>query len=424
MKNQVFLLCACLLFTGCHSSGVRVRHLAEDAQLRAAYENAAASEELAALLQADLAEHRVADAYQGLKAFTTHNLEARHASRAHSIFEGARPVVLFQFHGGATHVSAVKQLGELLRSEAETEVSDLYDRFDARDLESLRRLSSDPLGVLHPDTVRLSADLAPHAAFFRGYLAYEDLGARGMLSKSDAEEIAGLMQRAGEVFARTGQDERLFLTYLVSAQALELAGDRDAAIERWKAALDSEFWPHADADVRAAIAARISSYRERLRQEVEAEVAEERREEIRKLEEEYARRNSESLDRIAELERKLDQAREEIRAVRDSEEKKKIELLDQQLQRVLELARLDRSGETSKSMDELEGAVNGAVDWMRDAVGHALVDSTLAQPAPVGAARDPDAAEFDWQACLTRLDTVLSIAANGVALWQTTRSRG
>ncbi len=80
-------------------------------------------------------------------------------------------------------------------------------------------------------------------------------------------------------------------------------------------------------------------------------MAEERREEIRKLEEEYAQRNSEALDRIAKLEHKLDQAREEIRAVRDSEEKKKIELLDQQLQRVLELARLDRSGETVRGFE-------------------------------------------------------------------------
>jgi len=110
---KVFLMLVLFLAAGCASRPV-VTSESVAATDASAYVNAQNSEELAQLIRQDLEAHRAAESYTALREFTAKAVQAGDAARAQALFEGARPVVLFQLHGGTSYVNAVKELGAML----------------------------------------------------------------------------------------------------------------------------------------------------------------------------------------------------------------------------------------------------------------------------------------------------------------------
>jgi hypothetical protein len=237
-----------------------------------AYEEAADSAQLAALIRRDLEQRRGRAAYEGLEAFAFASIEAGRAAHGDLVLQGAHPVLAFQRYGGQPYLTRVKTLGGLLRDAATGELDEAYAALERGDTAFIARARRTPRAVLHEDTVELSAALLPHAHFFDGVLAYAELEDLSVVRPEDAQEVVRSMERAAGPFAETGLAEPLFLSLVISAQALERAGRTDLAAEKWLQAAESSFWPNAHHDLRVAIQGRIESYRSALRAEVEGEV--------------------------------------------------------------------------------------------------------------------------------------------------------
>ncbi|MCP3917209.1 MAG: hypothetical protein GY711_16800 [bacterium] len=267
-----------------------------------AYEAVENGAELAQMIRADLAEGEVDRAYRGVEAFALANVHGGRASRANEIFREARPILLFVYGGGSSRVTAVKEVGKLLEMESTGELRALYQALANDDLNPIRLALSTPGAPLHTDTLAVSTSRVPHAQFFDGVLLYDDLKSGAEPSAAAVSAVVERMQRAGAAFARTGQGEPYFLSLVVAAEALELGGAGEEAMEHWLTAIETDYWRGAGANLRVAVAGRVESYRSRLRGEVETAVADERRREIERLEAAHRAEHAEALQRIAKLE--------------------------------------------------------------------------------------------------------------------------
>lgn len=298
------LTCIVLAAAACQSSSERQDSRARDSAM--AYERTRTGEDLAYLIQADLREGDADGAYTALEGLTVTRIREHRATRTLIMFQEARPAALFNQSGGRQYSGAVANLMGLLEMEALGELEKLYEALVYDDMETIRDARQDRLGLLSDETVKLAPKLAPHADFFRGVLRYHELTRDRSPDDDDAEAVVVLMERAGDVFARTDAHEEYFLTLVMAAQALELTGQDEPAMEKWLAAIESDFWPQASDDLKEAISARVTDYRERVRQDVEAEVEAEHDAEVRALEEHFEGRHADAMERIQQLEGRIE----------------------------------------------------------------------------------------------------------------------
>ena len=260
------------------------------------------ADELAALIQADLGRGRARDAYRGLRSLAVESMRTRRATWAHRIFVLARPALLFTDGGGAEFVTPVGEVGRMLELEAARELEEAHTALGTGDLGRLRALASTEGALLHPATVAMASELAPHALFFEAALLYGELKTSQTPDPAAAIRIADGMGSARQGFVELGLEEEAFLTWLYTAQAQEAAGQDELAMEAWLTAVESRYWPMAHPDLQAAVAGRITNYRDRMRAQVEGEVREAWQARVAALEADHAARHLLALERIDELE--------------------------------------------------------------------------------------------------------------------------
>lgn len=262
------------------------------------------ADELAAVIRADLDRGRAREAYRGLRALAVQSLRTRRATWAHRVFVLARPALLFTDGGGRGFVTPVNEVGRMLELEAARELEDAHTALGVGDLRRLRELVRTDRALLHPATVALASELAPHALFFEAALLYGDLMDAGTPDPVLAQRVVDGMAAAERGFRELGLEEEAFLTWLYSAQAREAAGQDELAMEAWLTAVETQYWPAAHPDLRAAVAGRITSYRDRLRMQVEGEVQGAWEARVADLEARHAERHLLALERIDELEQR------------------------------------------------------------------------------------------------------------------------
>ena len=272
------------------------------------YAQAETGAQLAAFVQRDLAEHGGRFAYNELREFTGASLANGTATLRSSIVTEAALPTLLLFHGGQNYVTAVKALVGLLENAADMELDTAYESYLQGDAEGLRHALNGYGRVLHPDTVARAPHLQPYALFFQAALDTFALEDQASPDRELAEGVVTALDRAGRAFLNTGSSEEFFQTRLLSALALERIGEDAAAMEKWLEAAESAYWPQSG-DVQLLVAGRIQSYRDRLRKDVEAEVAEAWQREVDKIE----AKHQEAMQRVAELEG----ARDELRLALD-----------------------------------------------------------------------------------------------------------
>ncbi|QDU69677.1 hypothetical protein [Engelhardtia mirabilis] len=267
------------------------------------------------------------------------------AAFAAGLFDAAGVESLFLSRGGQTHLAVVKELRKTLGRRADAEVDELYSALDGLDTAPIQAAMERPGAVLHPDTVALLPDLGVHRRFFTAVLDYARLSQQGQPSAALASEVARSMDQARMGLAAAGADEPFFLAAVFSAQALELVGADEAAVEYWLAAADSAWWDRTPADLQAIIGSRVVSYRQRVHDEIEADLT-------AKWEGKY----SEALARIDSLEG-------DLAVISDELLQAQLELADEQrvnthLSRSVDLAQQlaeERRARFDAASDELEG---------------------------------------------------------------------
>ena len=249
------------------------------------YEHLTSHDELQHLVEKDLEQGRGEAAYHGLESFTRQCILDNHATRGNLTLRDAKPVTLFMFSEEREFVGPVEQLQKMLASQAARELDQAYEAIRLGDSDALHAMRTDPLGLLHPDTIALDANLRPHATLVNAMLAYSDLGA-----SPSSEAVETLLQDLADtrhLLANSDRPEGLFLADIAMAQTFEQSQRPDEAAEVWLRVSESEFFPDAPPAMRNAIAARIVNYSERLANALAVQLEEERREELRAMHDSY-----------------------------------------------------------------------------------------------------------------------------------------
>jgi hypothetical protein len=287
------------------------------------YLDVADGEALGSLLQRDLDQGRSDRAFEGLRRLVMTSLVDGRATHASLAFDAAQPVLRFQAFGGLQHVNAIKPLPEMLREGAARELARLHDALRHGDAEAVRRMRAEPRRLLHPETVRRSSALVPHAELAEAFLAFCALRDAAAPEMESGLAIVARVDAAAPALAEGGWDEQGFLAHVIAAQTLERVGLAEAALERWIEVGRHAYLPSASEGVRLAVAGRIQSYRDRLRDEMTARIRAEEStraaEEIRRLEARHAEFDQEQKARLAVLETELASARGAMRAEADAE---------------------------------------------------------------------------------------------------------
>jgi hypothetical protein len=315
------------------------------------YEQANTADQLSALMRTDLERHDPRAARSGLEAFAFAAIAERHAMYADALLTESRPVLSFQRFGGDSHITALKELVRILSSGAKRELADVYAALAQDDIEAISRARHTERAVLHPDTVRLSSQLKPHAHFIDGVLAYAELERQPTPTPGSADPTLKAMERATDAFARQGLDEPLFLALVISAEALELSGEPDRAIEKWLQAAEASYWERAHPDLRVAIRGRIQSYTDLLHAEVERDVQRQWEARVRAIEAAAKRDQDKAEARIVELEADLHRQRDRME--------------------LLEAEALDERAAVQAQIGELEGRLDEARSALKTVMGDA-----------------------------------------------------
>ena len=88
---------------------------------------------------------------------------------------------------------------------------------------------------------------------------------------SDAWRVVDLMDKAGWTFSRDQKDEPYFFSLVVSAEALDYAGLSPRAMEKWKLATESSYWPQVSTDFRDLVKTKIAESMERAQRDAKLE---------------------------------------------------------------------------------------------------------------------------------------------------------
>ncbi|MEL6430914.1 MAG: hypothetical protein AAFR54_17145 [Planctomycetota bacterium] len=268
-------------------------------QRAGAYALCASSADLEALIAEDLEAGRADLVFDGLQAFVGENDRRRTMTGAHLVWQRVRPVAMLQYGGGRSQMTAVRQLGQVLATDAAAEKSAALDSLRAGHLGAVAEYATTPLGPLHPATAALSDELVPYSRLAGALLAYRDLAAADAPDEAALNATLEELSGAEVALAQAGDARAAFLAMIAGAQSLERAGDLDAAAEFWLRAAGHPAFESQPAMVRDLVAARIDSYSARVRESLLLEVEEERRAELRAQAASYARSVEELESRFA-----------------------------------------------------------------------------------------------------------------------------
>ncbi len=247
----------------------------------ASYAVATTPEDLKRLIAEDLEEKNANGVYSGLEAFVGENVTRGTAKRAHLIWESIRPTTMLQYGQGRSVMTGVKQLGDLLGNEGEQEMETAFESLRQGDFEEVQRLHDEPMGIFHSSTAALSREVRPYAMLADGVLSYRDIAASPDASGADVQGALDKLAAAQTELAKIGETKGMFLADAAAAQALERAGQIDAAAEYWMRIADSDEFLAQPEVMRQLVAARIKTYGVRMKERLIVEVESERRAELR-----------------------------------------------------------------------------------------------------------------------------------------------
>ncbi|MFT5734649.1 MAG: hypothetical protein ACJAZN_003129 [Planctomycetota bacterium] len=278
--------------TGCTANSPR--DYLEDAQRNeigtrdGSYAVATSPEDLKRLIAEDLESQNAAAVYEGLEAFIGENISRGTAKRADLIWQSIKPTTMLQYGKGRSVMTGVKQLGEVLHAEGAREMETAFESLRQGDFQEVQRLRDQPMGIFHPDTAALSRDVRPYALLADGVLSYRDVAASSDPTGAEVQMALDKLSAAQSELAKIGETRGMFLADAAAAQALERAGQIDAAAEYWMRIADSkEFLSQPDV-MRNLVAARIKTYGVRMKERLIVEVEAERRAELRARDAQYS----------------------------------------------------------------------------------------------------------------------------------------
>ncbi|MEM8709888.1 MAG: hypothetical protein AAGG01_02970, partial [Planctomycetota bacterium] len=261
------------------------------------YAVATSPDELRRLVAEDLEAQSAERVYSGLEAFVGENISRQTATRAHLIWEVVRPTTMLQYGQGRSVMTGVKQLGDLLANEGEKEMQTAFETLRQGDFEAVERLRDEPMGVFHPSTAAMSREVRPYALLADGVLSYRDVAASQGATEAELDAALTKLSLAQSELAKIGETKGMFLADAAAAQALERAGQIDAAAEYWMRIADSDEFLAQPEVMRHLVAARIKTYGVRMKERLIVEVEEERRAELRARDAQYSAQVSKLSDK-------------------------------------------------------------------------------------------------------------------------------
>ncbi|WP_145196015.1 hypothetical protein [Planctomycetes bacterium Poly30] len=254
----------------------------------ASYAVATTPADLKRVIAEDLEEKNADRVYSGLEAFVGENVSRGTAKRAHLIWESVKPTTMLQYGQGRSVMTGVKQLGDLLANEGEKEMQTAFESLRQGDFEEVQRLHDEPMGIFHPSTAAMSREVRPYALLADGVLSYRDVAASADPSEADVQVALDKLSLAQSELAKIGETKGMFLADAAAAQALERAGQIDAAAEYWMRIADSDEFTAQPDVMRNLVAARIKTYGVRMKERLIVEVEAERRAELRARDAQYS----------------------------------------------------------------------------------------------------------------------------------------
>lgn len=354
-----------------------------------AYSRAQSSGELAALLDRDLPAGATANAYEGLEAFVSKCVTEDHEAWGHALFAELKPAWRMQVAKAHKFITPVQNLSDLLRGGAERAVRQAQAALDRGDLGPVEQAASDSRSFL-------AAGVRPHlpdplaADFLAAMLESRDLNRSGRVELTRASEVAQRFDVLASALDRQGRTEDALLVQIGAAQVLDLAGATDEALDRWLSISGAKPLAHADAIVQIAVARRIRSFRDRLRDELTNSIrAEEKARvdgQLQALREEMSKLSVDKQAEIQQLQREMDEL--EQRAATE-----KAEAVG--LQRTLYGDMLDRQVARISSLESR------------------LVD--------LATVRRESGTQFDWNS-VNSAQSALGTTVDVLSLWQMARS--
>ena len=247
----------------------------------ASYAVATTPADLKRLIAEDLEVKNANGVYSGLEAFVGENVSRGTAKRAHLIWESIHPTTMLQYGQGRSVMTGVKQLGDLLANEGAAEMETAFESLRQGDFQEVQRLHDEPMGIFHSSTAALSREVRPYAMLADGVLSYRDVAANSEASEGDVQVALDKLAAAQTELAKIGETKGMFLADAAAAQALERAGQIDAAAEYWMRIADSDEFLAQPEVMRQLVAARIKTYGVRMKERLIVEVESERRAELR-----------------------------------------------------------------------------------------------------------------------------------------------
>lgn len=320
------------------------------------YGAASTPDDLKRLLSEDLEAGMPGRALGGLEAFVGDSIQAETVTRGRLIWDAVRPVTMLQFNGGRAQMTAAKALEKMIAGKAEAEMKSAFNSLRTGDFDRVERLRNNPMGIFHPSTAAMSAEVRPYAALADGVLQYRELATATDPSEAQLQSVLAKLQEAQSALATVGDGEAAFLADSAAAQSLERAGQIDAAAEYWMRIADSDQFASQPPLMRNLVAARVKTYRVRLRESVILEVEDERRAELR----EQSRSYEAKVDGLEEKHDGFaDWARSGLGAAR-------VQLASLQAEDTAQAAAIARMSEESATRDE---ELKGAADRLAGVVG-------------------------------------------------------
>jgi hypothetical protein len=227
--------------------------------------------------------------YEGIAEFVTQCRVHGQATWGSGILDDVRPVLLLQSISAGRYIQPTKELAKSLRLEAGLELDRAYALAERGQWSQLAKLSATAGSVLDPALVDRAPELEPHQTFLSVLVDYAALEVPGAGTAAALEALALRLEPARAQLMALDAPAAQFLASVAHAQLLERRGRMDEAAEVWLQVVDTQAWLEAPEPLRNAIAARITSYSQRLRDSLAVQLEEERRAEIAELHQRYAR---------------------------------------------------------------------------------------------------------------------------------------
>lgn len=227
--------------------------------------------------------------YEGISEFVTLCKVQGQATWGSGVLDDARPVLLLQSIAAGRYIQPTKELAKSLKAEAGVELDRAYALAERGQWSQLAKLSATKGSVLDPALVDRTPELEPHQTFISVLVDYAALEAPGADTPAALDALAERLEPARAQLMALEAPAAQFLASVAHAQLLERRGHMDEAAEVWLQVVDTQAWLDAPEPMRNAIAARVTSYRQRLRDSLAVQLEEERRAEIAELHQRYGR---------------------------------------------------------------------------------------------------------------------------------------